>query len=54
LYEALREAKRQIVEKALAEAGGSQTQAAALLGVHPNHLSRLIRTLDMKKARARG
>ncbi|MDX1983284.1 MAG: sigma 54-interacting transcriptional regulator [Bryobacteraceae bacterium] len=54
LYEALREAKRQIVEKALAEAGGSQTQAAALLGVHPNHLSRLMRTLDMKKARGKG
>jgi Nif-specific regulatory protein len=54
LYEALREAKRQIVEKALAEAGGSQTQSAALLGVHPNHLSRLMRTLEMKRARARG
>ncbi len=49
LYESLREAKRQIIEKALAEAGGSQAQAAALLGVHPNHLSRLMRTLEMKK-----
>jgi hypothetical protein len=31
------------------KAGGSYTDAAKLLGVHPNYLHRLIRNLDIRK-----
>jgi len=40
-------ATRQLSD-ALAEAKGSDTEAAKLLGVHPNYLHRLIRNLEMK------
>jgi len=42
------EAKRQIVRDALA-AGGSHGEAARILGLHPNNLHRLIRTLGLKE-----
>jgi Nif-specific regulatory protein len=48
---AVRQAKRQAIEKALEQTGGNQTEAAKLLGVHSVHLSRLIRTLDIKVKR---
>jgi Nif-specific regulatory protein len=54
LHEALRDAKKQLIERAIEQAGGNYTEAAKLLGVHPNHLFRLIRTLNMKAKRARG
>ncbi|MBI1951144.1 MAG: hypothetical protein HYS34_07260, partial [Acidobacteria bacterium] len=47
-HEAIREAKKQVALKALRQAGGSYTRAASLLGVHPNHLHRLIRNLQLK------
>jgi len=47
-HEAIREAKKQVALKALKQSGGSYTKAAKLLGVHPNHLHRLIRTLKLK------
>jgi transcriptional regulator with GAF, ATPase, and Fis domain len=47
-HQAIKETKRQLVLKAFQEAGGNYAQAARLLGVHPNNLHRLIRSLDLK------
>ena len=49
-HSALKEWKKQLILNAMQEAQGSYTEAARLLGVHPNYLHRLIRNLDMKKA----
>jgi transcriptional regulator with GAF, ATPase, and Fis domain len=43
--EAITQMKRQVILKALEQAHGRCTQAAKSLGVHPNHLRRLVRTL---------
>ena len=48
LHDALREAKKRIILDAIQSAGGNQTEAARLLGVHPNHLFRTIRQLDIR------
>ena len=48
-YELLREAKKQIVLNAFAQAGGHH-EAAQLLGLHPNNLHRLIRNLNLKSS----
>jgi Nif-specific regulatory protein len=47
-HESLREAKRQIVAKALAQAEGNYREAASQLGLHPNNLHRLIRNLGLR------
>jgi Nif-specific regulatory protein len=47
--EAVVELKKQLILKAFQEAGGSYTEAAKRLGVHPNYLHRLIRNLNLKK-----
>ena len=47
-YEGVRQAKREIILKALERAQGNYTEAAKALGMHPNNLHRLIRTLDLK------
>jgi len=47
-HEALREAKRQLILRALEQSAGSFTEAARLLGVHPNYLHRLIRNLNLR------
>jgi Nif-specific regulatory protein len=47
----IRNAKRQAIERALEQTGGNQTEAAKLLGVHSVHLSRLMRTLNVKAKR---
>jgi two-component system, NtrC family, response regulator HydG len=47
-HRAIKETKRLLVTKALEEAAGNYAQAARLLGVHPNNLHRLIRSLDLK------
>ena len=47
-HEALREAKRQLILRALSQTGGTFTEAARLLGVHPNYLHRLIRNLNLR------
>ena len=39
---------KRLIRDALGEAKGSYTDAAKILGVHPNYLHRLIRNLDMK------
>ncbi|HYO63758.1 MAG TPA: sigma 54-interacting transcriptional regulator [Pyrinomonadaceae bacterium] len=48
-HEAVREAKKQLILRAVAQAGGSYTDAAKLLGVHPNYLHRLVRNLNLKE-----
>jgi Nif-specific regulatory protein len=47
-HSAVREAKREIILKAIEQAGGSYTEAARLLGLHPNYLHRLIRNLNLR------
>jgi Nif-specific regulatory protein len=48
LHATIVDAKRRAVIAAFRKAGGSYTEAAKLLGVHPNYLHRLIRNLDIK------
>lgn len=47
-YQALNEAKKRLIVDAVDKAQGSYTEAAKRLGMHPNHLHRLIRNLNMK------
>jgi DNA-binding NtrC family response regulator len=47
-HSAIIELKKRLIRDAVAEANGSYTEAAKLLGVHPNNLHRLIRNLEMK------
>jgi anaerobic nitric oxide reductase transcription regulator len=47
-YDAIKQAKKNLIQKALEEAQGNYTAAARVLGVHPNNLHRLIRTLNLK------
>jgi Nif-specific regulatory protein len=46
---AVKELKKRLIQNALQEAHGNYTDAARLLGVHPNYLHRLIRNLDLKE-----
>jgi transcriptional regulator with GAF, ATPase, and Fis domain len=48
-HEAVVYAKRQIVQRAIDQAGGSYTEAARMLGLHPSNLHRLLRTLGMRE-----
>jgi Nif-specific regulatory protein len=48
-HDALRESKKQLILNAFEQAQGSYTEAAKLLGLHPNYLHRLIRNLNMKQ-----
>ena len=48
-HEAVAETKRQIIRSAMQQAKGSYTEAAKLLGVHPNYLHRLVRNLNLKE-----
>jgi transcriptional regulator with GAF, ATPase, and Fis domain len=47
-HEAVKELKKQLIQKAVEQANGNYTEAAKLLGVHPNYLHRLIRNMDLK------
>ncbi|MGB7926484.1 MAG: sigma 54-interacting transcriptional regulator [Pyrinomonadaceae bacterium] len=49
-HEAIAEAKKQLILKAVEQSGGNYTEAAKLLGVHPNYLHRLIRNMNLKTA----
>jgi len=51
--DAVKDAKRHIILNALAQAKGNYTEAAKALGIHPNNLHRIIRTLDLKAAAAK-
>jgi Nif-specific regulatory protein len=48
-HEAVAQTKRQIILGAMQQAQGSYTEAARLLGVHPNYLHRLVRNLNLKE-----
>ena len=47
-HEGQREAKKQLIRQALEQAEGKYSDAAELLGIHPNNLHRLIRNLGLK------
>jgi Nif-specific regulatory protein len=48
-HEAVAQTKKQIIVGAMQQAKGNYTEAAKLLGVHPNYLHRLIRNLNLKE-----
>ena len=47
-HSALQDTKKRLILSALEEAKGSYTEAARVLGLHPNYLHRLIRNLDLR------
>jgi Nif-specific regulatory protein len=47
-HEAVKESKKELIQKAVQQASGNYTEAARLLGIHPNYLHRLIRNLNLK------
>jgi transcriptional regulator with GAF, ATPase, and Fis domain len=47
-HEAVRQIKRQLIVSAMDQSEGNFTEAAKLLGVHPNYLHRLVRNLDLR------
>jgi len=47
-HAAVRRARQQIVERAFVQASGNHVHAAAILGLHPNNLHRLVRTLQIQ------
>lgn len=49
-HAAVKDLKKRLIQNALEEAGGSCTEAAKALGVHPNYLHRLIRNLNLKES----
>jgi len=48
-HEAVTQTKKHIILTAMDQAKGSYTEAAKLLGVHPNYLHRLIRNLNLRE-----
>jgi Nif-specific regulatory protein len=48
-HNTVREEKKRAIVAALGRTGGNYTEAAKLLGVHPNYLHRLVRNLDLKE-----
>jgi Nif-specific regulatory protein len=44
----VKEVKKQLILSALEETNGNFTEAAKVLGLHPNYLHRLIRNLDLR------
>ncbi len=48
-HEAVAETKKQIILQAMDQSKGNYTDAAKLLGVHPNYLHRLIRNLNLRE-----
>jgi Nif-specific regulatory protein len=48
-HEAVNSLKQQVILRALDQAGGSFTEAAKLLDLHPNYLHRLVRNMDLRK-----
>jgi len=51
-HDAVYEAKRNIVQSAVAQVSGNYGQAARLLGIHVNNLHRLMRDLKLKPAKS--
>jgi Nif-specific regulatory protein len=48
----IKETKKQLILQALQQANGNYIEAAKALGMHPNSLLRLVRTLDLKAVKA--
>jgi len=48
-HDAVTERKKELILEAVSGAGGSITEAAKLLGLHPNYLHRLIRNLGLRE-----
>ena len=48
-YEDLKDSKRLLIRRALEKSNGNFTEAAKLLGVHPNNLHRMIKNLNLRK-----
>ena len=49
-HETIRNEKMKVMVSSLEQAGGSFTEAAKLLGIHPNYLHRLVRNLNLRGA----
>jgi transcriptional regulator of acetoin/glycerol metabolism len=49
-HETIRNEKTRLILAALDRAEGSFTEAAKLLGIHPNYLHRLVRNLNLRGA----
>jgi len=49
-HDTVREEKKRAILAALEQSGGKFTEAAKLLGVHPNYLHRLVRNLNLRGA----
>jgi Nif-specific regulatory protein len=49
-HQTVREEKKRAILAALSQSGGNYTDAAKLLGVHPNYLHRLVRNLGLREA----
>jgi Nif-specific regulatory protein len=49
-HETIKETKKQLILKAVEQAGGNITEAAKLLGVQANYLHRLISNLNLRSA----
>jgi Nif-specific regulatory protein len=47
-HDGVRDAKKQLILNAVEHANGNYTEAARMLGLHPNYLHRLIRNLNLK------
>ncbi|MGH9310075.1 MAG: sigma 54-interacting transcriptional regulator, partial [Vicinamibacterales bacterium] len=47
-HQAVADTKRRVILDAIEQAGGRLTQAAHLLGLHPNYLHRLLRNLNLR------
>jgi Nif-specific regulatory protein len=52
-HDAINELKKDLITKAVREAAGSITEAARILGLHPNHLHRMIRNMGIRASIAR-
>lgn len=48
-YDRINHLKKQLIADAVAQTKGNYTEAAKLLGLHPNYLHRLIRNLGLKR-----
>jgi Nif-specific regulatory protein len=53
-HDAIRQAKKDLILRAVEQAGGHPSAAARLLGLHPNYLHRLIKNLQLKAIRTDG
>ncbi len=49
-HEGVLEAKKSLINRAIEQAEGNYTEAAKLLGVHPNYLHRLLTNLNLRDA----